>query len=122
MSKVIVVLCFIIFTSTSFAAAEETSYPGIWQDKENSSHFFVIQESGDRLVLVVLPGIEQSGNTLRFSYLGNNTDFVMSRVSDEPVNDIYNQLQIEFASPDEGVIYPICDACGTILVNIQKIF
>jgi hypothetical protein len=99
------------------------SYEGIWQDVQNESSYFILQENGNTVVLIYLLGIEQGANTLKSSYIGSKNDFILTRVSpDVPPVDLLNQVKMEFRSPTEGVVYPKCDTCSVILMRIRKIF
>jgi hypothetical protein len=111
------------FATPSFADEHESAYSGIWQDISQSTDFYVVHENGDSLVLIALPGIEATADTLRFSYMGEKEDLIMSRLStDGSFDDIYGQLQLEFGSDNTGVITPICETCNAVPINIVRIF
>jgi hypothetical protein len=109
-------------SATVFADEAEMAYTGIWQDMNQSADFYVIQQNGDSLVLIALPGIEDSGDTLRFSYMGEKDDLIMSRLSDQSFDDIYETVQLEFESDEMGTIIPVCETCNVVPINIVRIF
>ncbi len=122
MFKIITAILFLVFSNACFSV-DMRSYDGIWQDVGNSRNYYTIQEKDNKVVLINLSGIEISGNTLKSAYIGNTVDFIMTRVSPEsPAKDIYNQLKLEFQSPSEGLVYPVCDTCSVIAIKIRKIF
>jgi hypothetical protein len=129
MLKIVAAALLLLSTTLSKGAVlDEGSYAGIWQDVNLADHYYVIQEKEGRVLVIALPGVAQSGDTLRFSYIGNvdgDADSVeVSRLStDSSAADIYGRLKLEFISPEEGVVYPICDLCSTAEVRyLQRVF
>jgi hypothetical protein len=107
-------------SAASAALAED--YTGIWQSVDYGN-YYVIHDKGDRLVFIDLAGIERSGDTIQFSYIGKKSDLIMYRVAPKvPATDIYDDLQLQFESSDEGIMYPICEACSVVAFIIRKIF
>lgn len=94
---------------------------GIWQDKDNASRYFSIHEQDGRVVVINLRGIETSGSTLQSTYLGETSDYVLTRMEAQPGQEFYDVVQLEFESPDDAVIYPLCDACSVVALRIRKI-
>lgn len=115
----------LLFGVSAYAVAGETSnnYSGIWQDINQTNEFYVIQESANELVLVALPGVEASGDTLSYSYIGNKQDLILTRLSsNESHENIFGVLQLEFKSDDSVLIIPVCDVCGVVIIELTKIF
>ncbi|MDF1584750.1 MAG: hypothetical protein P1P78_15770 [Methyloprofundus sp.] len=115
-----IALAILLISSNVCLSDSVNSYAGIWQDTSNERNYYTLQEKDKQVVLINLSAIESSANTLKSAYVGNAADFVMSRIS--PAADILNKLKLEFQSPTEGRIYPICDACSVVEVKIRKIF
>ncbi|MDO8906902.1 MAG: hypothetical protein Q7W55_00235 [Pseudohongiella sp.] len=109
-------------SASAFSAEAGTNYTGIWQDTERSSDYYVIQENGENILLIALPGIESTADTLRYSYMGDKSDLRVARLSAEAYPDIHRQVQLHFESPDQGSFYPICEVCSVVVVNIVKVF
>lgn len=112
----------LLSAASAFSAEADISYAGIWQDTEKSSDYYVIQENGDDILLIALPGIESTADTLRYSYMGDKSDLLVTRLSGDAYPDIYRQVQLHFESPDQGYFYPICEVCSVVAVNIVKVF
>lgn len=122
MARLPILLVSLIFAVSHAAANEEVSYTGIWQDKDYESDYYVIQENGDQVVLVALPGIEETADTLRFSYMGDRDSLEMSRLAPGTFDDIYQRVQLVFESAEEAHILPICDACSAVKISIVRVF
>ncbi|MDR2212996.1 MAG: hypothetical protein LBE21_05150 [Pseudomonadales bacterium] len=124
MSKFIVTFVLLVCAGFSSAATiEEENHTGIWQAQGDFSDFgyFIIQEKMGQVVVIALAGIEQSGDTLRFSYVGDTESYIVSRLTDDL--DFYYRLRLEFKSPEDGVVYPYCATCNTaIVVQIKRVF
>ena len=120
MKRIVAILAGLILSAA--ALADDAGYAGIWQDKSQNGDYYVIQENGSDIVLIALPGIEATGDTLRFSYIGSKQDLQVTRLSAEPANDILQRLQLQFDSATEGKIIPICEVCTVITIQIEKIF
>ncbi len=117
MEKITAVVVFIVFSSTCIAGE------GIWQDKDDSARYYSIHEREDRVVLINLPGIETSGSTLKSAYIGNTSDYVLTRIEpDEAGQSIYDQVTLVFESPDDALIYPVCDVCSVVAIKIRRVF
>jgi hypothetical protein len=50
--------------------AQYIEFAGIWQDSNNPNKYYSIQVNENRMVLIDLPGLEVSGNTLFSSFIG----------------------------------------------------
>jgi hypothetical protein len=98
-------------------------YTGIWQSVDYGN-YYVIHDEGDRLVFIDLAGIERSGDTIQFTYMGKKTDLIMHRVAPKvPAKDILDDLQLQFESSDEGIMYPFCEFClNVVMFKIRKVF
>lgn len=120
MGRSLLLICLLTYSAVSHS--QETDYSGIWQDVENSADYYVIREKGDEIVFIALPGVEAYADTLRFSYIGEKSDLIVDSLSGVERSDIYQQLQLQFESPDNGSFYPICDVCLAVTINIIKIF
>lgn len=119
-----ILACFICFFSIqSLAQQASATYAGIWQDTNQTDDYYVIQEKDDNLVLVALPGIEASGDTLRYSYIGNKQELVFTRLSpDTTFDDIYHTLKLSLPGEDTAVIMPVCEVCSVIPINLVRVF
>jgi hypothetical protein len=74
----IATLIFFWCIAVGYFGQSHVSYEGIWQDVENENSYFILQENGDRVVLVYLLGIEQGAKTLTSSYIGSKEDFLLT--------------------------------------------
>lgn len=113
------------FALSTYVVAEEasTSYSGIWQDPNQSNAYYIIQERDDELVLLALPGIEASGDTLSYSYIGNKEDLLLTRLSSEAsFESIYDVVRVNFTSDNTASIMSTCDVCNAVPIDLVKIF
>ena len=114
---------FIAVSTLAVADEKSINYSGIWHASNQSNEFYVIQESGSEVVLVALPGIEETGDTLSYSYIGNKEDLLLTRLSSDPaVDDIFTVVQLNFTSEDSASIIPVCDTCTVVKIDLVKIF
>lgn len=120
MKKFLAALLFLV-PALGFAADAGTSYSGVWRAKHNPTQFFVVQEKGNQVLFIALPGVEQSGNTLRYSYMGNRANWMFYRIGDSDRRDL-DQLKLEFFSDTSGVVFPVCDTCTSIGILLEKVF
>ena len=120
MKHIMLLLAGLMISTAAFA--EDTGYAGIWQDKRQNGDYYVIQENDSEIVLIALPGIEATGDTLRYSYIGSKEDLQVTRISAEAAQDIYQRLQLHFEGATQGTIMPICEICTVVTIEIEKIF
>lgn len=123
MKMKLVLLSFLFALSTYAVAQEENiNYSGIWQNANGSAEFYVLQERDDELVLIILPGVEETGDTLRYSYIGNKDELRFTRLSDESFNDIHGIVKMHFFDNDNASLYPVCDNCRVIITEVVRVF
>jgi hypothetical protein len=93
----------------------------IWRAEHDPTQFYVLQQSGDRVVFVAMRGVELSGNTLRYSYGGNSSNWELLRIGASD-NRALDRLKLEFESERRAVVYVLCDTCSVRGVWLQKVF
>lgn len=118
-------LFFIVLTAIPMTVlgVDLQSIDGIWQDQSRENSYYAVSQNEDTIILINLSRLEAGGNTFAATYIGSKSDLLLTPLAAFPVSP-FDQipLRINFTSDTEATIFPECDVCFSLGVNLTKIF